>query len=361
MSASNSFPKYKVAAVQASPVVKDAPEWFDLAATLDKAVSLIAEAGRNGAKLIVFPECWLPCYPYWTMDVQDRAGFSEIWANFLWNSVEVPSRETEILGAAAKAAGVYVAMGINERDRIYSGRMYNSILFLGRDGQILGTHRKICITSSERLFQTPGDGGDNLKTVFDTELGKLGGSICGEHMQLTLLYNWIMQGIQIHCSLWPGYAGVGDLTTRALCLTGHMFGVLSSTYISEKDAPKNFYKNSFFNVPGFIRGGSGIVGPTGKYIAGPVFDEETIVYGDVDLSECDKARSIINLTGLYSRWDILNLNVQQEPYDPLVSKQVPGPTFSDEATDTMRNLEKRIEQLERQIEALSNDETKNTK
>ena len=146
MSASISIPKYKVAAVQASPIVKDSPQWFDLAASIDKATSLIAEAGRNGARLVVFPECWLPCYPFWSLNVGDRKGFSEIWANFLWNSVEVPSQETEILCAAAKAAGVYVAMGINERDKIYSGRMYNSILFLGPDGQILGTHRKICIT-----------------------------------------------------------------------------------------------------------------------------------------------------------------------------------------------------------------------
>ncbi|MFC1978729.1 carbon-nitrogen hydrolase family protein [Chloroflexota bacterium] len=358
MSASMSFPEYKVAAVQASPILKDAPEWFDLAATLDKAASLIHEAGRNGAGLVVFPECWMPCYPYWTMDVHDRAGFSEIWASFLWSSVEVPSRETEMLGKAAKEAGIYVAMGINERDSVYPGRMYNSILYLDSEGQILGTHRKICITSSERLFQTPGDGGKNLRTVFSTELGKLGGSICGEHLQLTLLYNWIMQGVQIHCSLWPGYAGVGDLTTRALCLFGHLFAVLSSTYISEKDAPKKFYKNSYFNVPGFIRGGSGIIGPTGKYIAGPVYDEETIVYGDIDLAECDKARSMINLTGLYSRWDLLSLNVQQEPYDPLVPKKAGILERPDISEDSIRNLQKRVEQLEAQIETFSNNEQK---
>ncbi|MBT3362089.1 MAG: carbon-nitrogen hydrolase family protein [Chloroflexi bacterium] len=356
MSASNDYSKYKVAAIQASPVLKDAPEWFDLAATLDKATSLIAEAGNNGAKLIVFPECWLPCYPYWTMDVNDRAGFSEIWANYLWNSIEVPSHETDVLCKAAKAAGAYVTMGINERDSLYPGRMYNSILYIGPDGEILGTHRKICITSSERLFQVPGDGGDNLKMVFDTPLGKLGGSICGEHLQLTLMHNWIMQGVQIHCSLWPGYAGVGDLTTRALCLYGHLFAVSSATYISEKDAPKNFYKNSFFNIPGFIRGGSGIVGPTGKWIAGPVYDEETIVYGDIDLSECDKARSIINLTGLYSRWDLLNLNVSQEAYEPLKPVQVNSQALSDVTEGQIKRLEERISQLERLTQSLPKDE-----
>src|SRR3990170_4414577 len=111
--------KFKVAAIQASPIIRDAPNCFDLESTLDKATSLIAEAGKKGARLVVFPECWLPCYPYWTLDLTDRPGFNEIWANFLWSSVEVPSRETEALCAAAKKANTYVAIGINERDKMF--------------------------------------------------------------------------------------------------------------------------------------------------------------------------------------------------------------------------------------------------
>ena len=105
----------------------------------------------------------------------------------------MPGRETEVLGKAAKKANAYVTMGINERDKRFQGRMYNSILYLNQNGEVMGVHRKICNTHGERLFHTPGDGGDNLKTVFETAIGYLGGSICGEHSQLTLIYNWIMQ------------------------------------------------------------------------------------------------------------------------------------------------------------------------
>ncbi len=352
MSAHQTFPRLKVAAVQASSVVRDAPEWFDLAATLDKAVSLTAEAGRNGARLIVFPECWLPGYTCWSLDLADRSGFDEIWANFLWNSVEVPGPETKALREAAKKAGAYLVIGINERDKVFPGRMYNSILYIGPNGEVIGTHRKICITVQERFFHTQGDGGENLRTVFDTEIGKIGGSICGEHTQLPLMYNWIMQGVQIHCSLWPGKTGLSgstDLLTRAMCRIGHCFGVLSATYFADKDMPKNFYKNCSFNTPGSIRGGSGVIGPNGNYIVGPVYGEETIIYADIDLAELDKSRFATNLTGYYSRWDILNLNVRQgsfEPVQPMLASEVGLPVSESSQTG---DLAARVKQLEQQI------------
>ena len=350
------FPRFKAAAVQASPVVGDAPNWFDLGRTLDKASSLIAEAGRNGARLIVFPECWLPCYPYWSVDFADRRNFDAIWAELLWNSVEVPGPETEALGRAAEKAEAYVVMGINERDKKYPGRMYNTILYLGPRGEIVGAHRKICITIHERLFHTPADGGDNLKAVFPTEIGSIGGSICGEHAQLLQLHAWIMQGIQVHCSLWPGMVGTelwADISTRNLCRVGHLFGVLSAACFSESAMPKGFYRNTLFNAPGSIRGGSGIVGPTGEYIAGPVFDEETIVYGDVDLAQADRTRTAVNLTGIYSRWDLLNVNVQPQGYEPLVTRAAGGRSDQDTA------LVAKIARLERELAGLRGDrETK---
>ncbi len=350
--------KFKVAAVQASPVVRDAPDWFDLKATLDKATSLITEAGRNGARLIVFPETWVPCYPYWSYDFTDRTTYRDLWAAYLWNSVEVPSRETEILGEAAKKAGAYVTMGINERDKRFQGRMYNSILYINPNGEVMGTHRKICNTSNERLFHTPGDGGDNLKAVFKTEIGYIGGSICGEHSQLALIYNWIMQGIQIHCSLWPGIVGTrveSDICTRAACWAGHAFGVMSATYFKEQDLPKKFFKNSAFNNPENFCGGSGIISPFGTYIAGPVYDEETIVYGEIDLSDTDKARVAVNLTGAYSRWDLLSLNVNQAAYEPLVPMETRDGAAPHHEPDRIMELEGRIEQLERHIASFSHE------
>lgn len=345
-------PRIKVAAVQSGSVFRDAPQWFDLDATLEKSISLIEEAGRNGAKLIVFPECHLPCYPHFSLDIADRPTYNDMWAKLLWSSVEVPSKETEALCTAAKKAGAYIAMGLTERDSKYQGRMYNSILYISPRGEILGTHRKICNTVQERLFHTPGGGGDNLKTVFKTEIGNIGGSICGEHCQLLLNHCWIVQGIQIHCSLWPGQPALEthtDINSRALCYTGHIFGVIAAAYIPEKDFPKNFCRNSRFGVPHVnFRGGSGVVNPWGEYIAGPVYDKETIVYGEIDLGDVDRSRSGINMVGIYSRWDLLNVNIREETYEPLLPMGEKPSTESGK----VESLEARIKQLEEQVEGM---------
>ncbi|MFC1861039.1 carbon-nitrogen hydrolase family protein [Chloroflexota bacterium] len=355
------YPPFKVAAVQAGSVYRDAPVWVDVESTLEKAIGIIEEAGNKGARLIVFPECFLPCYPHWSMDLADRPTFNEIWAKLLWNSVEVPGREIDALCAAAKRVNAYVAMGLTERDKNFQGRMYNSVVYLSPQGETIGMHRKICNTVQERFFHAPGDGGDNLKAVYKTDIGNIGGSICGEHCQLLLTNNWIMQGIQIHCSLWPGQLGLEthqDIHTRALCYTAHCFGILSASYMPEADFPRDFCKNSRFSIPNGFTGGSGIVSPYGEYIAGPVYNEETIVYGDIDLADTDRSRSGINLLGLYSRWDLMNINVRQEGYNPLVPmKENTGPSAG---SKRIEELEARIRQLEQQITAQSREAAKDS-
>ncbi len=343
--------KVKVAAVQDGPVLKDAPEWFDLDSTVGKAVRLIEKAADQGARLIVFPECWMPAFPYWSLDFTERLAFRDIWARYFLSSIEVPSKEVDALCAAAKKANAYVVMGINERDPRFQGRMYNSILYLSSRGEVLGTHRKICNTVQERFFHTPGDGGKNLRTVFQTDIGIIGGTMCGEHAQLGLAHNWIMQGVQIHCSLWPGEKGLETLTdirSRNICCTARCFGVAAATYMSEADMPKKFYKNSLFNIPNSIRGGSGIINPNGAYVAGPVFDQATIVYADIDLLETYKSRFETNLVGMYSRWDLINFNVREESYEPLVPMEAPKVRRPEACPDRTEELEARIRQLEQQ-------------
>ena len=358
MSTGYGYPKFKVAAVQAGPIYRDAPQYFDVEATLDKAIGLIEEAGGQGARLIVFPEGWLPCFPYWSMDHNERAAFADMWAKLLWNSVEVPGRETEALCAAAKKANAYVVMGINERDKQLRDRMHNTILYVSPQGEIMGTHRKICITVQERFFHTPGDGGDNLRAVFPTEIGTIGGSICGEHSQLTLVHYWMIQGVQIHCSLWPGHNGMQtaqDIKTRATCLSLGAFGVLAATYIPESDLPKNFYRNSQFSVPHAFAGGSGIINPAGQYVAGPVYDQETIVYGDVDMEEVDRSRYAVSLSGIYSRWDLININVRQESYEPVLPMEAAVTASAANESSEIKQLEARIKQLEQQLNELTSE------
>jgi len=340
---------FKAAAVQAAPVYKDKPAYFDSEASLKKAVQLIDEAAANGARLIVFSETWLPGFPYWSLSMNKGPEWADIWAEYLRHSIEVPSKETDALCEAAKRGNACVAIGINERDKTYEGRMYNSILYINSQGEVMGAHRKICNTINELLYHTRGDGGQNLR-VHDSELGKISGLICGEHYQPLLKHNLIVQGAQVNCSLWPGFkGGAGELIklipvmTQAVCASGGLWSVLSSTYIPEDKVPKDFYDNHVFDQ---TFGGSCIINPFGEIVAGPEIDKETIVYGDIDLKLNAMAKSIINLTGSYSRWDILNLNVREKLYEPLVPMETLGREIQDWGVAEVENLKDQIKSLQ---------------
>jgi nitrilase len=353
-------PIFKAAAVQAAPVLRDSPTYIDLRATLEKACDLITQAGANGARLIVFPEGFLPTHPYWSVNVAEPYEWTLLWKEFVNNSVEVPSAETEALCRAAKNAKAYVVIGICERDKSYGCRLYNAALFISPHEGIMGVHRKISPTLWELLYHTRGDGGDNIQ-VFETELGKLGSLICGEHIQLPLAHNMVVQGEEINCSLWPGSRKWSlnteiQVMTRSVCLAGAMFAVSACACIPEGLRPKKFYPNACLDR----RGGSSIVDPMGDYIAGPVYDVETIVYGDIDLDAVALSKSIHNLTGIYSRWDLFSLATRKKAYHPIVPLDLSETETSQREPDGTEPLEERITALEKKIEAIR-DELNRTK
>jgi nitrilase len=348
-------PIFKAAAVQAAPVLRDSPTYIDLQATLEKACDLIIQAGANGAELIVFPEGFLPTHPYWSVNVAEPYDWTLLWKEFVNNSVEVPSAETEALCRAAKEANAYVVIGICERDKNYGCRLYNAALFISPLEGIMGVHRKINPTLWELLYHTRGDGGDNIK-VFKTELGKLGCLICGEHIQFPLAHHMIVQGEEINCSLWPGSRKWSlnteiQVMTRAVCLAGAMFAVSACACIPEELRPTKFYPNACLDRTG----GSSIIDPMGDYIAGPVYDVETIVYGDVDLGAIALSKSIHNLTGIYSRWDLFSLSTRQKPYHPIVPLDLSETATLQRESDRAECLEERILTLEKQIEAIRDE------
>jgi predicted amidohydrolase len=354
---------FKAAAVQASPVLRDSPVYIDLKATLEKACNLILEAGANGARLIVFPETFLPTFPFWSIYLEQTSEWNIIWKEYVKNSVEVPSATTETLCQAAKEANAYVVMGINELDKNYTGRMYNAALFISPNEGILGTHRKISPTLGELLYHTRGDGGDNLR-IYKTELGNLGCLICGEHTQHTLIHNYVMQGEQINCSLWPGTRKWGpspagtsvgfsldteiQIMTRSICVSSAMYAISACYYIPEEQRPQKFYINASFER----RGGSSIVNPMGEYIAGPVYDIETILYADIDVESTYLLKSVRNLTGIYSRWDLFSLAVRQKPYEPLIPLEVASSEINEDNVEKIARMESRIRSLEEQIQSL---------
>ncbi len=165
----------RIAVVQASPVIMDRD------ATTDKTVDLIAQAAKTGANIIVFPEAFIPCYPRgltFRTTVGSRSEDGRIdWKRYLDNSVPVPGKTTDIIGKAAKQANAYVSIGVIERDTEFSGStVYCTVLFFGPDGKLLGKHRKLKPTASERLIWGEGDG--STLTVVDTPYGKMGALIC---------------------------------------------------------------------------------------------------------------------------------------------------------------------------------------
>ncbi|HQB34273.1 MAG TPA: nitrilase-related carbon-nitrogen hydrolase [Syntrophorhabdus sp.] len=347
------YPKYKVAAVQAGPVYLDRPGYFDVNATLAKACTAIEEAGKNGARLVVFPETFLPGYPHFSMGLQTMAEageFFHLWKQYLLNSPVVPGPETEKIGAAAKKAGCYVVIGINERDPEYDGRMYNSILFMGPHGEVMGTHRKLNITINELFFHTRGDVTrvkpcDNIR-VYDEPLGKLSGLICGEHFQPLLKQHLIVEGEQIHAALWPGLAMIKTVMlvmTQALCVSARCWAVLAAPYVAKEAVPKDTYPNNHFHQS---IGGSCVIDPFGNIVAGPLYEAEGILYHDVDLGLIPIGKAESNLVGIYDRRDVLALARREQPFRPVVPMEWVREAAPQPNDEQIAALNKRLAKLE---------------
>jgi len=306
MSVSDRFPRYTVAAVQASPV------FLNKEATIEKACKLIGEASSQGAALCVFPETWVPGYPFWAGRVAHKFGhriLKKVYARLYTNSVDDSGPEVDRLGKAAKQGNIFVAIGVNERTT--TGTLYNSILFFGNNGQLLGKHRKLVPTFNERMVWAHGDG--STLQVFDTEIGKISGLICWEHWMPLARYTLYSDGEQVHASLWPGLSEISLLACRTMAFEGRTFVVASGTYLTKDIIPDDFeIKDELTDLPDVLfRGGSCIVGPDGGLLTDPVYDRETIVYADIDLARVYEEKQTLDVVGHYSRPEVFKLHVNR--------------------------------------------------
>jgi aliphatic nitrilase len=313
------LPRFKAAAVQAAPV------FLDAARTTAKACQLIAEAASNGAKLVAFPEVFIPGYPYWNWIVSPIEGSP--WFEKLWRSaITVPGPEIDLICAEAKSRHVYVVMGVNERDPYSVGTIYNTLVLIGPDGKVMGRHRKLVPTWAEKLTWTGGDG-SSLK-VYATDIGPLGALACGENTNTLARFALLAQGEQVHVASYialpvapPDYDMAEAIKLRAAAhsFEGKLFTVVSCSTISEEiieamvalrpDARALLSrKNSAF---------SGVIGPDGRVVGKPLIDEEGIVYADIDLSRCIQPTQMHNITGHYNRFDIFELRVNAQPLKPV--------------------------------------------
>jgi nitrilase len=300
----------KIAVVQAAPVV------LDREATVSKACELIAEAGRSGARLVVFPEAFIPTYPDWVWRIppgQHRV-LADMYAELLEQSVEIPGPVTEELSKAARQAGVYVAMGLNERNaQASNASLYNTLLYIGPEGTLLGKHRKLVPTAPERMVWAQGDG--STLEVYDTSLGKLGGLICWENYMPLARYSLYAWGVQIYLApTWDN--GEPWLSTlRHIAKEGRVYVVGCAIVMRKQDIPDRFeFKAKYYSEAGewINKGDSAIVSPDGKFVAGPLNAEEGILYSELDPRQMRGSKWNLDVAGHYARPDVFRLTVNKE-------------------------------------------------
>jgi nitrilase len=300
-----------VAAVQAAPV------FLDRDATVEKAVALIDEAAGEGARLVAFPETWIPGYPSWIYHAAewDDPRSKRTFARLLQNSVQIPSPATDALCAAARDSDVDVVVGIHERDADFStGTIYNSLLFVSADGALLGVHRKLVPTHAERIVWGRGDG--STLHVFETRLGRIGGLICWEHWMPLTRFAMHAKGEQIHVAAWPDADDVHHLASRHYAFEGRCYVLCVGSYTTARDLPEDFELAKAMGVSGedaLLTGGSGIIGPDGSWLSGPVDGREAIVYAELDMSRIAEEQQALDAAGHYNRPDVFSLTVDERP------------------------------------------------
>jgi predicted amidohydrolase len=298
-----------VSVVQASPV------YLDRAASLDKVAGLIEQAAKQGAQLVTFGETWLPGYPAWLDCCPDAALWDheptkEVFARLYENSVRVPDATTKTLARLAKAHGVVLVIGVNEVED-GNGTIYNSILTFDADGRLANHHRKLMPTYTERLVWGQGDA-RGLRVV-ETAAGRVGGLICWEHWMPLARQAIHDQGEQIHIALWPSIKEMYQVASRHYAFEGRCFVLAAGLLMRAADIPGGLTlpPDLAADPEQFIlKGGSSIIGPDGAYLAGPVFEEETILTAELDLRAIAREKMALDTSGHYARPDLFHFGIR---------------------------------------------------
>jgi len=317
---SDTRPHVRVAVVQAAPVL------FDREATVEKTCRLTADAAAGGAEVILFPEAFIPAYP---------RGFSfgavvgsrspegrRLWERYWANAVDVPGPATQALGEAARTARAYLCVGVIERDTQFSrGTLYCTLLYFGPDGRLLGKHRKLKPTASERLIWGEGDG--STLTVLDTPLGAIGGLICWENYMPLARMALYAKGVEIYLAPTADSRDSWQATLRHIACEGRCFVLGCNQFVTKSMVPAD--------LPGIAelagqpeilcQGGSAIVSPVGDVLAGPLYDQEGMLLADLDLGEIVRARFDFDVVGHYARPDVFRLTVNEQPAPPVTGPE----------------------------------------
>jgi len=293
-------------------VVQAAPVAFDCEATLERAARLVAEATAAGAQLVVFPEAFVSGYPKGA-DFGARVGSRtpegrEWFRRYHASAIDVPGPATERLGEIARERGVFLVIGVIERA---GGTLYCTALFIGPDGTLLGKHRKLMPTAMERLIWGFGDG--STLPVIDTPLGRIGAVICWENYMPQLRLAMYGRGIQLYCAPTVDDRETWLPTMRHIALEGRCFVLSANQFARRSDYPADYPIVTADPDTVLIGGGSCIVDPAGRVLAGPARDGEAILTADLDLDEIARGTFDLDVVGHYARPDVFRLLVDDRP------------------------------------------------
>ena len=302
---------FRAAVIQAASVA------FDPARTIDKLAILAGEAAGKGAKLLVLPEAFVGGYPKgldFGARVGLRTGEGRDWFRLYYEgAIDVPGPHTVRLGEIAAEHGVYLVTGVIER---HGGTLYCAALFFGPEGQLLGKHRKLMPTASERLIWGFGDG--STLPAIDTPLGRLGAVICWENYMPMLRMAMYAKGVTLYCAPTVDDRETWLSTMRHIALEGRCFVLSACQFAQRRDYPERYPLDDELGPDAvLIRGGSCIIGPLGEVLAGPAFDGEAILTADIDQGQIARGKYDLDVCGHYARPDVFKLAVNESVQTPV--------------------------------------------
>ena len=351
----DTYPRFIIAAIQAAPV------YLDRDKSVDKAVRLIEEAADKGAVIIGFPELFIAGDPILWHNAKKSNPLpaqGPMFKQLVKNGVKVPSPTTERLCMAAKKAHAYVVIGICEVDTIFPGTVYISALFISDNGEILGVHRKLVPTVSEKLVFSSGDG--SHFNVYDSPYGKISALNCGENTHSLYKYAALAMGAQIHVAGWPAFPAnifpkslqeSVDFRVRTFAHEGKIF-IMNSCGIADEQniAACCDTQEEKDNIIANTGGGSFIAGPNGEYLAGPIYEGEAVLTAEISLEDALPGKQTHNVLGHYTRWDVFSLNFNRDRLTPFKS------TTESSSADLLLELRKdneKISEISKKLDSMT--------
>lgn len=296
---------------------------FDTAATLAKLETFVDRAQAAGVEFLVFPEAFVGGYPKGlsfgaVVGSRTPAGRDE-FVRYCSSAVTVPGPETQQIGELARRSGMTIVVGVIERD---GGTLYCTAVYLGADGQLLGKHRKLMPTGSERLIWGQGDG--STIDVFDSPAGRFAATICWENYMPQFRLATYQQGVQLWCAPTVDDRDIWQSTMRHIAYEGRCFVLSACQYLSTADLPQSYQNQDPQQSDHLIRGGSVIVSPLGEVLAGPVYGAEALLVADLDLDDQIRGKYDLDVTGHYARPDVFTLTVDTSARSAVASAPTGG-------------------------------------